>query len=137
MEALISDVEMTDTMIKSIVQEAITRNVVWMLDSKGAGMAELAYLEPTPISEYRLKKTFEASKTSYRLLMFLNLFRKVAEGSPLQPLSVLCDEAFERHGALPRGSAKGLADSIKRIHQVSSFPEFLAHMGIQEVSGRG
>ncbi|KAH7355126.1 hypothetical protein BKA65DRAFT_234302 [Rhexocercosporidium sp. MPI-PUGE-AT-0058] len=134
--ALISDVEMTEKIIKSIVRETITRNVVWMLDSKGAGMAELAYLEPSPVSEYRLEKSFEASKTSYRLLMFLNLFRRVAVGSPRKPLSVLRDEAFERHGAPPRGSAKGLADSIKRIHQVSSFPEFLAHMGIktQDVS---
>ncbi|KAG4442353.1 hypothetical protein IFR05_002131 [Cadophora sp. M221] len=124
------------TMIKSIVHEAITRNVVWMLDSKGAGMAELAYLEPISISEYRLKKTFEASKTSYRLLMFLNLFRKVARGSPCQPLSVLRDEAFDRRGAPPRGSAKGLADSIKHIHQVS-FPEFFAQMGMQEAFEEG
>ncbi|KAH7411182.1 hypothetical protein BKA64DRAFT_375525 [Cadophora sp. MPI-SDFR-AT-0126] len=132
--ALISDVEMTEKMIKSIVRETMTRNVVWMLDAKGTGMAELAYLEPSPFSEYRLQKSFEASKTSYRLLMFLNLFRRTAVGSPRKPLTVLRDEAFERHGAPPRGSAKGLADSIKRIHQVSSFPQFLNHMGIEKVS---
>jgi hypothetical protein len=132
--ALISDVEMTDVMIKAIIKETITRNVVWMLDAKGAGMAELSYMEPSEVSEYRLKKTFEASKTSYRLLMFLNLFRRVAVGNPRKPLRQLRDEAFERHGAPPRGSAKGLANSIKRIHQVNNFPDFLVMMGIGKPS---
>ncbi|KAH8795635.1 hypothetical protein BGZ57DRAFT_937597 [Hyaloscypha finlandica] len=128
--ALVSDVEMSDGMIKSIVKETITRNVVWMLDSKGANMPELAYLEPSAVSNYRLQKTFEASKTSYRLLMFLNLFRKTAVGNPRKPLIQLRDEAFERHGAPPRGAAKGLAQSIKRIGTISNFPQFLVAMDI-------
>lgn len=132
--SLISSVEMNEAIIKSIIKETVTRNVVWMLDSKGAGMAELSYMEPTKISEYRLQKTFDASKTSYRLLMFLNLFRRTAVGSPRKSLPKLRDEAFERHGAPPRGSAKGLADSIKRIHQVKNFPQFLIVMGIGKVS---
>ncbi len=133
-QALVSDVEMSDAMIKSIVKETITRNVVWMLDSKGANMPELAYLEPSAVSHYRLQNTFNASKTSYRLLMFLNLFRKTAVGCPRKPLTQLRDEAFERHGAPPRGSAKGLAESIKRIHAISNFPEFLLAMGIGKPS---
>lgn len=128
--ALISDRAMTEKMMKSIIKETVIRNVIWMLDRKGANMPELSYLEPSPVSEYRLQKTFDASKTSYRLLMFLNLFRRTAVGSPRKPLAQLRDEAFERHGAPPKGSAKGLADSIKRIHEVSNFPEFLKHMGI-------
>jgi len=75
---LISDVEVTEGLMKAIITEAITRNVVWLLDQKGAGMAELAYLEADQISDYRLQKTFEGSKTSYRLLMFSELFRKTA-----------------------------------------------------------
>ncbi|KAH8903624.1 hypothetical protein BR93DRAFT_931194 [Coniochaeta sp. PMI_546] len=75
---LISDVEVTESLMKTIITEAITRNVVWLLDKKGAGMAELAYLESDKISEYRLKKTFEGSRTSYRLLMFSELFRRTA-----------------------------------------------------------
>lgn len=132
--ALISSVEMTEVMLKSIIKETITRNVVWMLDKKGADMPELAYMEPAGISNYRLQKTFDAGKTSYRLLMFLNLFRRVAVGHPRKPLDQLRDEAFARHGAPPRGSAKGLADSIKRIHKVSNFPEFLREMGVGVVS---
>ncbi|KAE8450364.1 hypothetical protein EG329_006438 [Mollisiaceae sp. DMI_Dod_QoI] len=132
--ALISTIEISDAMLKSIIKETITRNVVWMLDSRGASMPELAYLEPSAISHYRLQQTFDASKTSYRLLMFLNLFRRTAVGSPRKPLPQLRDEAFERHGAPPRGSARGLADSIKRIHQVKCFPEFLQAMGIGKPS---
>lgn len=132
--ALVSDVEMSTAIIKSIIKETITRNVVWMLDSKGANMPELSYLEPSAVSKYRLQKTFEASKTSYRLLMFLNLFRKTAVGNPRKPLIQLRDEAFERHGAPPRGSAKGLAQSIKRIHTVNNFPQFLVAMDIPQVS---
>lgn len=131
--ALISEIEMTDDLVKAIIKEAITRNVVWMLDSRGAGMSELAYLEPSAISEYRLEKTFGASKTSYRLLMFLRLFQLTAVGSPRKPLTQLRDEAFDRHGAPPRGSAKGLAESIKLIHQVNHFPDFLLAMGLKKL----
>ena len=129
--ALISEVEMTETVTKAIIKETVTRNVVWMLDKKGSNMPELAYLEPSAVSAYRLKKTFEASKTSYRLLMFLSLFQRTAVGHPRKALAQLRDEAFERHGAPPKGSAKGLADSIKRIHQVENFPDFLAAMGVE------
>jgi hypothetical protein len=66
--------------------------------------------------------------------MFLNLFRTVAVGNPRKPLPQLRDEAFARHGAPPQGSAKGLADSIKRIHKVSNFPEFLLAMGLGKPS---
>lgn len=124
--ALISDVEMTPAVIKSIIKEAVTRNVVWMLEKN----PELSYLEPSAVSAYRLKKTFEASKPSYRLLMFLNLFRRTAVGSPRKPLTQLRDEAFARHGAPPRGSAKELAEAVKKIHAVSNFPDFLKMMDI-------
>jgi ubiquitin-protein ligase len=131
--ALISDVEMTETVIKAIIKETVTRNVVWMLDQKGSDMADLAYLEPSAVSLYRCKKTFEAGKTSYRLLMFLSLFQRTAVGSPRKPLTQLRDEAFERHGAPPRGAAKGLAESIKRIHQVETFPDFLLAMCVRNI----
>jgi ubiquitin-protein ligase len=132
--ALISSVEMTEGILKTIIKETITRNVVWMLDAKGANMAELSYMEPNARCNYRLKRTFEASITSYRLLMFLNLFRRVAVGTPRKPLKQLRDEAFERHGAPPKGEAKGLADSIKRIHRIDNFPDFLRELKIGMVS---
>lgn len=78
---LISDVEVTEELVKAIITETITRNVVWLLDQKGAGMAELAYLEGDEISDYRLEKTFQGSRTSYRLLMFSELFRRTARPS--------------------------------------------------------
>ncbi|KAL8901290.1 MAG: hypothetical protein Q9207_005276 [Kuettlingeria erythrocarpa] len=76
--ALISDEGLTEDLTFAIIKETILRNVVWMLDSKGAGMAELSYLEPSAVSDYRLIKTFQASRTSYRLLMFLSLFSRSA-----------------------------------------------------------
>ena len=72
--ALISNDGLTENLTVAVIKETILRNVVWMLDSKGAGMAELSYLEPSAISDYRLIKTFLASRTSYRLLLFLSLF---------------------------------------------------------------
>lgn len=82
---LISDHHPTEALMKKIVTEAITRNVVWLLDAKGAGLPELGYLETDHISQYRLKKTFDGSRTSYRLLMFSELFRRTARPSPTTP----------------------------------------------------
>jgi ubiquitin-protein ligase len=130
--ALISEVNITESVIKAIIKETITRNVVWTLNNN----PELAYLEPSAFSEYRLHHTFQASKTSYRLLMFLNLFRKAAVGNPRKPLQKLRDEAFERHGAPPRGSAKSLANAIKKIHEVNRFPDFLAMMDIKAMPSK-
>jgi hypothetical protein len=135
--SLISEVQLTEQNMNTIIREAITRNVFWTLDKAGAGMAELAYFEKNPGSRYRLQKTFAASIVSYRLLMFLNLFRKTALGRPdkdgkRKSLTQLRDEAFQRHGAPPRGSAKMLANSIKRIHQVDNFRDFLTEMSISK-----
>ncbi|KAI0542782.1 hypothetical protein GGR58DRAFT_452006 [Xylaria digitata] len=48
---LISDIQVTDVLIKSIITEAITRNVVWLLDQKGAPERDfpgISYLVSTP-----------------------------------------------------------------------------------------
>lgn len=129
----ISDVEVTEELRKAIITEAITRNVVWLLDGRGAGMAELAYLEDDAVSHYRLKKTFEGSRTSYRLLMFSELFRRVARphtgggGS----LAQVRDALFARHGAPPAGAAAYLAAEVRRLQQVDAFPPFLGEMGLR------
>ena len=133
---LISDTEMTQELTMAIIKEAVTRNVVWMLDARGAGMPELSYMEASTVSEYRLQKTFEASKTSYRLLMFLNLLRLTtsqATGGLRKTVSQLRDEMFDRHGAPPKGASTRLANDIKRIHAVNTFPDFLKAMGVQKM----
>lgn len=56
----------------AIVEETVTRNVVWIFGSKGAGLAELGSIEPPATSDYRLQKTFDVCRTSYQQLMFLN-----------------------------------------------------------------
>ncbi|KAI4185686.1 MAG: hypothetical protein L6R41_003978 [Letrouitia leprolyta] len=76
--ALISDQGLTQELTIAVTKETILRNVVWMLDTTDASTLEFSYLEPSPISDYRLQKTFGASRTSYRLLMFLALFYRHA-----------------------------------------------------------
>lgn len=130
---LISNVEMTQDLMMTIIRETITRNVVWMLDAKGANCADLSYMEGDSVSKYRLQKTFEASKTSYRLLMFLNLFRCTTNrgaGAERKSLEIIRDEIFDQHGAPPKGSAARLASEIKQLQNVNTFPDFLTIMGV-------
>lgn len=126
---LVSDRGLTPSLSLAIIHEAVIRNVVWMLDSKGANMPELSYLEPTSISDYRLKRTFEASRTSYRILMFQSLFAKIARPADT-PISTICDEIFDRHGAPPTGIAEKLASDIRHLRTITSFPEFFDVMGV-------
>lgn len=130
--ALISHDGLTEELAFHIIKEAILRNVVWMLDTKGAAMAELAYLEPTPVSEYRLQKTFEGSRTSYRLLMFLKLFSSGARTSG-KTLVQLREELFDTHSAPPPGVAAIMVQKIREIHSIDSFPKFLVSMGINKM----
>lgn len=130
---LISDFDLDAQLTMLIIKEAITRNVVWMFDSRGAGMAELSYMENDSVSEYRLKKTYQASRTSYRLLMFANLFRRTIDrgsGAGRKSVETLRDELFDANGAPPRGAAERLAREVKALEGVDDFPNFLKVMGI-------
>lgn len=136
---LISDVEFTQELLMAIIRETITRNVVWMLDRRGANMADLAYLEPDAVCEHRISQTFQACKTSYRLLMFFNLFRRTiarGTGSDQKSLAVMCDELFEAHGAPPFGAAALLAAQVKDIQKVDDFYTFFKVMDIQNLPTR-
>ena len=131
---LISDYDLDHTLTMALLKEAVTRNVVWMLDRKGADMPELSYMESDAISHYRLKKTYQASRTSYRLLMFAELFRRsVDRGSGEERKSVmeLRDELFDKLGAPPRGAAEKMAGEVKRLEKVDDFPNFLEVMGVK------
>ncbi|KAI1343556.1 hypothetical protein F5Y15DRAFT_236496 [Xylariaceae sp. FL0016] len=130
---LISDTKVTEKLIKDIITEAITRNVVWLLDHKGANMPELAYMETCPVSAYRLDKTFQGSLTSYRLLMFSELFRHTARPSHDQSLTQVREALFERHGGPPPGAANRLASEVRRLHTISDFPAFMREMGIRNI----
>ncbi|KAF3043910.1 hypothetical protein E8E11_000407 [Didymella keratinophila] len=133
--ALISDNGLTQPLIFEIIKEAILRNVVWMLDAKGADMAELAYLEPSAVSEYRLVKTFEASRTSYRLLMFLKLFSSSAR-QPGKSFFDLRETLFDSHGAPPPGVSMAMAQRIREIREIDGFPGFLRAMGMTEIPSK-
>lgn len=132
---LISDFDLDHTLTMALLKEAVTRNVVWMLDRKGSNMPELSYMESDAISKYRLEKTYQASQTSYRLLMFAELFRRsVNRGNGVQGKSVvqLRDEMFDKMGAPPKGAALGLAGEAKYLETVQDFPNFLQVMGVKE-----
>jgi ubiquitin-protein ligase/uncharacterized membrane protein YgcG len=133
--ALISDAGLTENLTFLVIKEAILRNVVWMLDTKGAGYAELAYLEPTAVSDYRLVNTFAASPTSYRLLMFLKLFSSAAR-PPKKTLVELREALFDTHSAPPPGVSAIMAQRIRRIRDIDSFPAFLTVMGIKEMPNK-
>ncbi|KAI1493615.1 hypothetical protein F5X96DRAFT_676908 [Biscogniauxia mediterranea] len=132
---LISDVPVTESLVKAIITEAITRNVVWLLDRRGSNMAELSFLEDDAVSAYRLDHTFAGSRTSYRLLMFSELFRRTAwpSSGTAKPLAQVRDELFDRHGAPPRGAAARLAAEVRRLHGVADFPAFMREMGLSTV----
>ncbi|KAM3416327.1 hypothetical protein BST61_g7932 [Cercospora zeina] len=136
---LISDIEVNEAVIDGIIEDAITRNVVWMLDGRGKNMPELSFMETDTPSFYRLQKTFDASKTSYRLLMFLKFMQETVRNSrnvtdpktsevKKMTLLELRDSLFDRHGAPPNNAAVELAATIKNIHRVKNFPEFLKVM---------
>ncbi|KIW19912.1 hypothetical protein PV08_00487 [Exophiala spinifera] len=138
--SLIADVDLTQHLRIAIIREAVTRNVVWMLDRRnGAGMVDLVYMEPDEVCEYRLTKTFEASKTSYRLLMFINLFRLTVNrgsGPGRKTLVQMREELFDSYGAPPFGAAARLAAQVKKIQDVDNFDDFLAVMGIENLPSK-
>ncbi|KAJ5051455.1 uncharacterized protein L3040_001232 [Drepanopeziza brunnea f. sp. 'multigermtubi'] len=74
---LLADIDTSARLTQAVITEVITRNTIRVLQQN----SELAYGEPTAVSDYRLQKTFDASKTSYRLLMFIHIFRGTALGS--------------------------------------------------------
>lgn len=130
---LIADLDVTNDLLMAIIRETVTRNVVWMLDRRGAGMSELAYMEGNTISHYRLQKTFDASKTSYRLLMFLNLFRRTINrgtGKSRKTLVQLREDLFDAHGAPPKGVAEKFARDVRELQKVKNFPQFITIMGL-------
>lgn len=119
-----------EDLLKSIITEAITRNVVWLLDTKGAGRAELVHLEPNDtVSAYRLHHSYVGSQTSYRLLMFMELFRRTARPSG-QTLEEVRDGLYQRHGAPPAGAASNLAAEVRRLQAIDKWPDFLEATGV-------
>ncbi|KAJ9604745.1 hypothetical protein H2200_010859 [Cladophialophora chaetospira] len=137
---LLADSELHEQTMHVIIKEAITRNVVWMFDRvRGAGMVDLAHMEEDEVCDYRLAKTFEASRTSYRLLMFFNLFRNTIQrgtGAQRKSLEQMCNELFAAHGAPPLGAAAQLAAQVKAVQGINDFFAFWEVMGTGEVPSR-
>ena len=108
-----------------LLQESLTRHGVWMLDPKqGKGHSALAFLEGEPVSEWRLKTSFEASRTSLRLVMFQHAFlsqlpalcgKRRGERTTVQELKRGLDA---RYGLPPRDMPGRLVQQIKDIYAV-------------------
>ncbi|KAK8102972.1 hypothetical protein PG984_016118 [Apiospora sp. TS-2023a] len=138
---LVSDIPVTDQLRRAIITEAITRNVVWLLNpnnNRGSNSnntkktyPELAYLEPDAISAYRLDKTFQGSRTSYRLLMFSELFRRTARPSTSSTSS--SSLAKVREALFRRHAAARLASEVRRLHAINDFPAFLREMSFSQI----
>lgn len=131
---------MTPDLKRKIVREAITRNVDELLRKKPV----MAYMEPDDqVSAYRVRLTFEASITSYRTMMFCELFRAVLESLPARSLSAwhpnavrtgrlvqIRDALFLHHGGPPPGMAEKIAARLRQVQTYTGFPQFIRHMGL-------
>lgn len=97
------------------------------------------YMESSAVSEYRLKKTFKASPTSYRLLMFINLMRRGLLGktrSQPRTLDITCDQLFASRGMPDPGVSLFIAEEIRCIQKIDNFFDFFAAMDIKNMPSR-
>lgn len=109
------------------LEEAVTRNVRWVLDAA----PELEVME-YGASDYRLNTTFNNSKTSLRLIMFqvtfLNVFLRTYQGD----ISRLDENYGFAESELPVRMVK----EIKEIYAVDSWPQFFARVNLGRVLGK-
>ncbi|KAF9485780.1 hypothetical protein BDN70DRAFT_870657 [Pholiota conissans] len=106
-----------DEISGKFLQEAITRNVRWVLKDA----PELEILEKG-VSDYRLLKTFQLSKTSLRLMMFQMTFLGLFTTTYASDLSRLDSNYGFPEKELPERMVK----EIKGIYQIDSWPKFFA-----------
>ncbi|EJD41336.1 hypothetical protein AURDEDRAFT_153238 [Auricularia subglabra TFB-10046 SS5] len=125
-----------------LVQESLTRSVVWMLDrQQGRGLAGLAHLEADAVSEWRLRETFRASRTGLRLLMFQRLFLAELPSLGLRDpdtgrmtLRGLKEGLDAHYGLPPREMPARLVQGIKEIYAVDNFAAYAARLGLRAPS---
>lgn len=67
--------------------------------------------------------------------MLLSLFYRIAR-PPGVPLTTLHDEMFDKHGALPAGTAERLTKTIRHIRTVGNFPGFFKAMGLKDIPSK-
>ncbi|KAF1980374.1 hypothetical protein BU23DRAFT_548527 [Bimuria novae-zelandiae CBS 107.79] len=67
--------------------------------------------------------------------MFLKLFSSAAR-PPGKTLAQIREEFFDTHSAPPPGVSAVMADRVRAIHSIDSFPKFLAAMGIADMPAK-
>ena len=123
---------LNSSLMRAVLNEAIKRNVFWVLDKKGSNKSELGYLEPDPISRYRLQYTFDASRANYRFYMFCHFFILTARPDQTHCLTQVRDGLFDRHGAPPAETAENVLEHAWRIEYIDSFDALMKELGIED-----
>ncbi|KAF9565751.1 hypothetical protein CPC08DRAFT_747776 [Agrocybe pediades] len=104
-----------DALRGKFLEEAITRNVRWAL----AAVPELEVMEVGE-SKFRLSNTFNASKTSFRLMMFQITFLDEFVGTYASNLSKLDDN----YGFVDKELPERMVAEVKKIYKVDNWTEF-------------
>lgn len=115
----------------AVVDELFARSVVWMLQPKpkGSGLPGLAYLEQSPINEWRLQETFKASRTGLRLLLFQVFFMEKLAKRKDWTLEKLKVDFDNRRGLPPPGLTSELLERIQFIYKMDNLGTFAKELG--------
>ncbi len=116
---------------RMVVDKLFTRFVIWQLQPKpqGAGLPGLAYLEQSPLCEWRLQETFKASRTGLRLLLFQVFFMEKLAKRKDWTLKMRKEDFDSRRGLPPPGLATELLDRIQFIYKVDNLGTFAKELG--------
>jgi hypothetical protein len=112
-----------------VLREVFTRNIRWLLRAS----PELKRIAATSdgIDQYRIEKSFENSKTSYRVLMF-QVYFMVKFGTPSGKNTNELLQRYNQCFGRPNEALKThLAATTRAILQVKSWPEFFSRVLIE------
>lgn len=116
------------------LEEAITRNVRWVLKDK----PDLEVMEGGA-SDYRLSQTFAGSRTSLRLMMFQITFLDIFVRAYSNNISKLDDNygfPLQEPGQQV-ALAERMVEEVKAIYQVSTWPGFFSRVQYKKGTGFG
>ncbi len=130
MLCLVDEVSWNDVR-RTVVDELFTRFVIWQLQPKpqGAGLPGLAYIEQSPVCEWRLQETFKASRTGLRLLLFQVFFMEKLAKRKDWTLKKLKEDFDSRRGLPPPGLTAELLERIQFIYKMDNLGTFAKELG--------
>jgi len=117
-------------LLQNICKNFFDRTVLWMLDSENGNHPELAYLESDPVCKYRLETTFEATKTSTRLLMFQIFFLRNLARPKEKTIADILEEYNHSYGFPPAGMSRKLQKACAKIYVTKDWANFYKRLGL-------